>query len=138
MAVTANQIISARNPRSRTSAPVLTAIHIYEGTMVFAVAASGYATDDDAGGANHFLGIAAAECDNSAGASGAKSVELYTEDEFDLVGSGFTQALVGDKIYATDNYTITPTSTTATLIGRCTEFLSTTKLRVKLEVGLQA
>lgn len=138
MAVTANQATPMRNPRSRVSVPVAAGIRIYEGTMVFGIAASGYGTDAIAAGANHFLGIAAAEADNSAGAAGDISVDLYTEDEADLPGTGLTQALVGDKIYASDNYTVTATATSMTLIGRCTEFLSSTKIRVKLEVGAQA
>ena len=138
MAVTANQLIAARNPGGLISAPVAASTRLYQGTMSFAVAASGYADDDTATGANAFLGIVKDDTDNSSGSAGDKTAELYTDGIFELAGSGFTQALVGDKIYASDNFTVTATSTNNTMIGRCVEFVSATKLRVQILVGTQA
>jgi predicted RecA/RadA family phage recombinase len=114
------------------------AIHIYQGTMVFfertSGSSEGYGTDTDDGGANNFAGIAVDECDNSAGAAGAKSVEVFTEGTFELKGTGFSQAIVGDLAYAGDNYTVTATSGGMSKIGRFVEYVSTTKMGVKIDV----
>lgn len=138
MATSQNQLIKSRNARSRVAIPVKGSTHIYQGQLVFAVAASGLADSAIATGANALFGVAAEEKDNSSGSDGDLKVECFTEGEFELQGSGFTQALVGDKIYASDNFTVTGTSTNNTLIGRCTEYVSSTKIMVKLEPGTQA
>lgn len=135
MAVSANQLTKCRTPGRRRSFPVAATIHIYEGTIVF-LTAGGYATDVIASGANVYAGIAIREVDNSGGSNGDKLVEVQ-DGEFELAGSGLTVALSGDKIYASDNYTITATSTNNTLIGRGSEFVSSTRLFVQTEFGLQ-
>lgn len=138
MAATTDQLIVAQEPCSRRSFPVAASISIPQGTLVFATAGGGFATNAVATGGNHFLGVAIASADNSAGSNGDIQVECYTSGSFELPGSSLAQALVGDKIYAPDNYTVSGTSTDSTLIGRCDGFVSSTKIRVKLETGLQA
>lgn len=138
MAVTANQLLKVSEPGGRRSIPVAASTRIYSGTLVFAVAASGLGDDDTATGANAFFGVAAEEADNSSGSGGAIRCECFQRGVFYLKGSGFTQALVGDKIYASDNYTVTGTSTNNTLIGRCVDFVSATEIGVEIEVGTQA
>lgn len=135
MAVTANQTIS-RQDGDIGGGPALTAITFYTGTMAFIDAANGYVTNIINSGANKFAGIVRDYVDNSAGASGATSVNLYQEGSFVLVGSGFTQADVGKKVYATDNYVIGVSATSTTYIGTCTKYISATKLEVKIDVQL--
>jgi hypothetical protein len=130
MAVTANQLIK-RQEGMKQSVPVLTAIHIFQGTMVF-VTAAGFATDVDALGANKFVGIAIGEADNTGGASGDIEVEVWEQGEFELVGSGFVQDDVGSVIYASDNFTITLTADGNTVIGVATRFVSSTVLVVRI------
>lgn len=137
MSVAANQV-TKREEGCRQSYPIAASTHIYAGTLVFLTAAGGFADDDTATGANAFGGVAIDEGNNAAGANGDIEVECHTEGVFELQGSGFTQALVGDKIYASDNYTVTGTSTSNTLIGRCVRFVSATRILVKIEVGTQA
>lgn len=132
MAVTANQLITARNPGNLVGIPVAASTNIYEGTIVFYDASTGYATVDDNSGANAVAGIAKAQQDNSSGSAGDLTVEVYQEGEFELVGSSFTQANAGDVMHATDNYTIAASGGSA--IGRATEFISTTKLMIKLDI----
>ena len=134
-AVTANQLIKARNPGSLVAIPAA-AERLYAGTMAFYNATTGFATGDDNGGANHFAGIVKDDTDNSGGSAGDLSVECYQDGEFELVGSSFVQADAGDKAYAIDNFTIQKSATTATFVGRITEFVSATKLMVKLAVGI--
>ena len=138
MAVTANQLLRMRNAGCRVAGPVSASKRLYQATLCFADASAGTITDVTNSGANHFFGVVVEECDNSSGSAGDKKVEVYQEGEFELVGSSLTQAMVGDKIYASDNYTITTTSTNNTLIGRVTEYISATKLMVRIEPGVQA
>lgn len=66
-ATTENQLIDQSVP-GKNSHPALASTTIYQGTLVYTVLASGYATGDDAAGANYFAGVATEEVDNSAGA----------------------------------------------------------------------
>lgn len=139
MAVTANQIVKKQDGSIR-SYPVAASTKIYQGTLVF-LTASGYADDDTATGVNGFLGIAKEYVDNSSGSAGDLSVEVYTEGDFELVGGGtYTQANVGDIVYAEDNFTIGVAISSASVpIGKVTRFVSGTKLIVEIEtVGVNA
>lgn len=138
MAVTENQLIAAQGAGGLQKGLVVASMTLYQGTLAFSVAASGYITDAIAAGANHFMGIVKEKVDNSGGSSGDKAVELYTKGRFRMFGSSFTQALVGDKIYAIDNFTVDATSASQTLVGRCVEFISDTEIVVDIEVGVQA
>lgn len=138
MAVTANQIIKKQDGSIRAY-PVAASTKIYQGTLVFLTAA-GYADDDTATGVNGFLGIAKEYVDNSSGSAGDLSVEVYTEGDFELVGSGFAQADVGSIVYAEDNFTIGVSISSASVpIGKVVRYVSATKLIVEIEtVGVNA
>tara|TARA_B100001123_G_scaffold220114_1_gene248315 strand:- start:7109 stop:7531 length:423 start_codon:yes stop_codon:yes gene_type:complete len=137
-ATTSNQLIKAQNPGGLVGGPANASENLYQGTMAFFDASVGDITGDDNGGANAFAGIVKEQKDNSSGATGDLDVEVYTEGVFELVGSGFAQSDVGDAIYAIDNWTIQKSSTSASFIGTAVEFISATKLMVKLEVGSAA
>lgn len=138
MAVTANQLLQGQNMGGLIGLPVLAARRLYQATIVFinrtSGAGEGYATDLDNAGANTFGGIAREETNNTAGASGDLDVEVYTEGDVVLTGAGLAQSDVGEKAYATDNYTVTPTAAGAVEIGRFVEFISATRMRVKIDV----
>lgn len=130
MAVTANQLLThADNERIGGRAAASTTL--YQGTLAY-INATGYIDDDTASGVNLFAGIVVTNVDNSAGAAGDKPVTLYNRGVFTLVGSGFTQADVGKKVYASDNYTISLSASGNVLIGRCTEYVSATQLKVEI------
>jgi hypothetical protein len=134
-AVTANQLIKRQQGCIR-SYPVAASTTIYGATLVFLTAA-GYADDDTATGANAFAGVARAKADNSAGSAGDVNVEVDADGIFELVGSGFAQSDVGKPVYATDNFTITTGySASAIRIGRCEEYISSTKIRVSIETSV--
>ncbi len=137
MAVSANQLIQAQNPGNRRSIPVDASVHIYGGTIVFIERTSGsgegYATDVGDSGTNEFAGIAVAEANNSSGSAGDINVEVYTVGGFILVGTLFGQYIVGDLIYASDNYTVDDSSSSKTKIGSCSEYVSATKIRVDID-----
>ena len=133
MAVTANQVVK-RQDGCRQQYPVLASTRIYEGTLVF-VGTTGYADDDTASGANQFAGVAVKEADNSNGSSGDIQVECYAEGVFELTGTGFAQADLGQTVYATDNFTIsTQPGTTGVAIGECVSYTSSTSIGVRISV----
>ena len=131
-AVTEAQIVKRRHAQNEDSFPVLASTAIYQGTLVYVVAASGYATGDDAGGANAFVGVALETADNSSGSNGDINVRVIPVGQFLLTGSGFSQATVGDLVYGIDNFTLQTSATSATLIGRVKEYVSSTQVWVEL------
>lgn len=133
MAVTENKLIRKQDGVKR-SYKVNASTTIYEGSLVF-LTATGYADDDTATGVNGFVGIACSKVDNSSGAAGDKSVEVWAEGDFVLTGAGtFTIANEGDLVYADDNYAIVVAiGSTSVPIGRCVKFVSATELIVSIK-----
>ena len=133
MAVTANQPVK-RAQGDRQSFPVEESTRIYGGTLVF-VNAAGYADDDTASGVNGFAGVSVDESDNSSGADGEKTVEVWRRGVFELTGAGtFAQTDVGMPVYADDNYAIVLTAgANSVRIGTVVGFVSTTKLMVAIK-----
>ena len=133
MAVTANQVVLMQDAENIIQCKAA-AVNLYQNTLAFWDASTGYITNDDNAGANAFAGVVYQQCDNSGGSAGDKVVELYTEGVFRLTGSSFTQATAGDLIYATDNFTTTATSTNASRIGRAVNYVSATQVDVMIDV----
>jgi hypothetical protein len=133
MAVSANQVVLMQNAENIIQCKAA-AVNLYENTIAFWDASTGFITNDDNAGANAFAGIVYQQCDNSGGSAGDKVVELWTEGVFRLTGSSFTQATAGDLIYATDNFVITATSTNASRIGRAVNYVSATQMDVMIDV----
>lgn len=133
MAVSSNQLIK-RQDECRANYPVEESTHIYQGTLVF-LNAAGYADDDAAAGVNKFGGVAIEEADNSSGADGDVNVECFTEGVFELTGSGFSQASVGQKAFATDNFTVAigDGAVNGVYVGQVAEYVSSTKVRVRID-----
>lgn len=131
MAVTANQVIK-RSDECTRAFPIAASTRIYEGTLVY-INAAGYADDDTATGVNGFAGIAIAEVDNSSGSAGDKWVEVYTEGDFELAGSGFAQTDVGMPAYGDDNYAVVNAlGSTSVRIGKFVRYVSSTKMIVSI------
>lgn len=132
MAVTANQLIKKQDGDKR-SYPVEESTRIYQGTLVY-INAAGYACDVTATGVNAFAGIAVAEADNTSGADGAIEVEVHTEGDFELTGTGFAQTDVGMPIYGDDNYaTVVSLGSTSVRIGKVVRYVSSTKHIVSIK-----
>jgi len=133
MAVSANQVVTMSDNGALIQGKASN-VNLYQNTLAFWDASTGYVTNDDNAGANAFAGIVYQQCDNSGGSAGDKVVELWTEGVFRLTGSSFTQATAGDLIYATDNFVITATSTSASRIGRAVNYVSATQVDVMIDV----
>lgn len=131
-AVSANQLIK-RQKGCKQKKPIAASTVIYQGTLVFENT-GGYAVGIVAAGVNTFAGVADDHVSNSAGSNGDESVEVWQEGVFELAGTGFTQADVGNTAYAVDNYTVTTNPSAATRIGKIVEFVSTTRVRVAIDI----
>lgn len=121
--------LAADKPRAfqlgnNESYPVIAADIIYQGALVGENAA-GYARPLVA--ADPFLGVAIERCDNSAGAAGAKRVDVKTRGILGNVAvAGATAITANDRpiVYASDDDTLTLTSTSNTRIGRVSKWIS--------------
>jgi hypothetical protein len=133
MAVSANQVVTMSDNGALIQGKASN-VNLYQNTLAFWDASTGYVTNDDNAGANAFAGIVYQQCDNSGGSAGDKPVDLYSKGVFRLTGSSFTQATAGDLIYATDNFTTTATSTNASRIGRAVNYVSATQVDVMIDV----
>ncbi len=102
--------------------PVVASDIIYEGAAV-GENASGYARPLVAG--DVFLGFAQQTVDNSAGAAGAKNVQVRQRGHVQLpIGSLAITANDRVAVYASDDDTFTLTSTANSLIGWVSRFVS--------------
>ncbi len=127
MATTQNQLIN-RGDRDRGWLPVAAGAVIPSGTMYF-VTAAGFATSTATG--NQFAGICVRGVDNASGANGDVNVEGFREGQFVLPGAGFSQSDVGSKANASDNFTVTVGA--GIYVGKITEFLSATEVKVDID-----
>lgn len=118
MAVTVPQLGTRPSHPVTVRRKVAASINIIDGTLVFILPA-GHATDVTNSGANVFGGLAQNGADNSAGAAGDLNVETIVRGLVGLkhASHSLTIADVESNIYASDNYTITTTSTNNSLIG---------------------
>ena len=131
MAVTANQLI-VKSECDRRGFPVAASTYLYQGTLGF-LNSSGYIDDDTATGVNTFAGIVISAVDNSSGSNGDLNAEVWREGSYLLTGSGFSQATVGQRIYASDNYTISATNSASSVyIGVCDKYVSSTQVYVDI------
>jgi len=133
MSVTANQ---QRKPQGckNGNEKVAASTYLYLGTLAF-YNVSGYLDDDTGLGNNTFAGITSEEVDNSGGANGDERCEFEREGVFYLKGTGFSQASVGQPVFALDNFTVTtdPTAAGAVSIGMCCQFVSSTEIGVDID-----
>jgi len=132
MAATTNQTIQ-KSCGDRQAYPVKASTNIPEGTLVF-IDSAGFAVAGTASGANKFAGVAIKQADNSSGTDGAITVEVDRDSDaiYYLNGASFSQASVGVTCYASDNFTVTATSTSNVNIGTIVEFVSATRVGVAI------
>ena len=114
--------------------PVVASDVIYAGALVKANAA-GYAEPCAAEAGAVFVGIATETIDNSAGAAGDLSVEILRGVDVTFTGqTGFEQADIGSKVYASDDQTISVTqASNEQEVGTVVEYISATSVRVQLK-----
>lgn len=113
--------------------PCVTADIIYAGALV-GDNASGYARPLVAG--DEFWGVCKDKCDNSGGANGAKNVEVKARCfiEVDVTGASAVTD-VNSTVYASDDDTLTLSSTSNSTVGKIIRWISGTTCVVKLEAA---
>lgn len=123
-----------KDERCQVNAFVLNSHPIKAATTIYQSAAVG----DDAAGrarglvaADPFLGIAHQNGqDNSAGAAGAKRIEVAAVGEMTADVTGVTSdGDVGDRVYASADNVFTKSSTGNSQVGRITQWLGGTKCK---------
>ena len=120
---------------------VTAATLVPKGVIVMTDPATGYAKNGADTATYLFRGVSYEACDNSAGASGDKSVrcEKTGEFTFNFGAANATQALEGTKVYCTDNQTVDVVATTTNdiLVGVVQEVLSSSLVRVRIDGAAQ-
>jgi hypothetical protein len=130
MALTASRELDRYVDQQLRSFKVAGSTTIYKGSLV-SIQADGYVAPLTAG--ELFAGIAYEEADNSAGSDGDEAVRVYTQSDFDHALSGAAIANVGDAVYASDDGTLTFTSTSNTYVGVCIDVPSSGNVIVRLD-----
>ena len=133
MALTANRELDRYVDQELRSVPVKGGTHIYKGALVGLT--SGYARGLAAGDA--FAGVAYEEMDNTSGADGAVSVRVYTLGDFEHALASASRANNGAAVYASDDATLTLTSSGNSLVGRQVDVPASGKIVVRLRPWMQ-
>jgi hypothetical protein len=107
--------------------PVAAGAKIYAGSMV-CLNNSGYAVPA-ANAANYrFIGVAVRQVDNSSGANGDQTVEVFREGVFEFQATSIAQANVGADMYVVDDQTFDETDPgNGVKCGKLVKYISATK-----------
>lgn len=129
-ALAANKEVSQKDGNIQDS-PMAVDI-IYRGSLVMYNTAGYLAPAATAAGAI-FAGVSLEMVDNSGGSAGDLACKHQLEGSFLLEGAGLAQSDVGEIVYASDDQTVTKTSTNNPQVGKITKFVSATQVWVKLD-----
>ena len=136
MATTTDAKIT-RSDSCKGSIPVAATKVLPQGSLAFRDS-NGYGTDVVATGSNPLVGVVEERADNTSGANGDVNAELFQEGKFVLpfTGASLTQADVYKRAYATDNNTLTLTSSNASPVGTITRVDGAEVAQVQIEIEL--
>lgn len=109
---------------------------IYNGSLVV-LNGSGNAEPATDASSKTFIGVAAEQVDNSAGAAQALDVDVWVDGAYLMTGSGFAATDVGKPVYASDDNTITLRATYVVRVGTIVEYVSATQVWVRIEPQLR-
>ena len=113
-ALTANREVDHYLDQELRTFKIAAAKNIFKGSFV-GLDSSGFAQPLVAG--NKFLGVAYSQGDNSSGSDGDVLVKVFTLGDFELALSGAVQADIGKAAFASDDGTLTKTSTSNSYVG---------------------
>lgn len=107
---------------------------VFAGGMV-CLGADGYALPAADIAGLKFAGVARGYVDNSGGADGALSVEVWRKGSFELACSGMTVANAGDAVYVLDDQTVglAGAATNDVACGRASEVVSGSRVYVDID-----
>lgn len=153
MAVTANQVVTIKEPYNLTPFPVASGETIYKGTLVSIVGGYLYNLDTAAAQTGTIIGVVADDGSDADGPqattangsisgaleetsaiAGDKTVRnVWLNGQVKVTGAGLAQTSVGKVAYATDNFTINITGGNGAIkLGTVAIYLSSTSAYVDL------
>jgi hypothetical protein len=100
-------------------------ITIVKGELVGILDASGLAVKGVSGATVTWIVGVAAETKTS-GTGGADWIQVEYDREYLFAASSITQAMLGDPMLIVDNNTVDETSANSAVVGKLTEYVSTT------------
>jgi len=118
--------------------PVYQSTTIYAGALV-CVNASGYAVNASDTSGLIFMGVAREYVDNSAGASGDKTITVRRRGLFKMtLGHNISVANIGDNVFIVDNQTVDTSAyvTNAIFCGNIAGYISATQAWVDIEPAI--
>ncbi len=115
--------------------PIKAATKIYKGALVAILGSTGLLEPCGDTANQYFAGVAYEDGDNSAGAAGAVSARVTKMGSFVYNCTGAAQTWVGRNAMALDDNTVALTSTNSVQVGVITEFISSTRVRVRINVS---
>ncbi len=133
MALTANREVDRYVDDELRSIPVNASTHVYKGALVGLT--NGYARGLVA--TDKFAGIAYEEVDNSSGAAGDAMVRVYTSGDFEHALASASRANNGVAVYASDDGTLTLSSSGTSLVGNQVDAISSAKIILRLRPWMQ-
>lgn len=106
---------------------------IVKGSLVQADASTGFAKSAVTGvAADTVVGVALETVTSPAGTETTK-IQVGFDADWLFASATIAQSAVGDTMYVLDNNTVTPTSTTAAIVGKLTELVTTTSGWVRVQ-----
>lgn len=106
-------------------------VHIYRGDLLMVLKGTGYAVKAANTALGQFIGVAAAECDNSGGSAGDKSVMVH-RGIFKLPKTSAAVTDIGVMATAVDSDTVATGGTKNVAVGRIVGYVSTTHVWVDM------
>jgi hypothetical protein len=133
MALSANRDVNFYTSQELIEIPLDDDVNIYKGALVGLNSSTGYARPLTAG--DDFLGVAYAQADNTGTGHAAAAINVKLHQNVDVVHSlaGVAVTDTGSQVYASDDGTLTLTSTNNTRVGRIVGVESSGVARVRLQ-----
>ena len=138
MALSADRELDIRGLGTRNQIGAAVDI-FYVGAIIVVDLDTGAATGGEAATdatTKKFMGVNMTHVDNSAGSVGDLELDLLTEGEINFPCTGAAEVWEGQLVYAVDDESVelTATSSAKVGVGRVTQFISSTEVRVTLNL----
>jgi len=133
MALSANRELQFYASQELIEVPVDDNVDIYKGAFVGVNASTGYARPLTAG--DDFLGVAYKQADNTVAGHTAGGIKVRLHQSIDIVHtlSGVANTDIGSVVYASDDGTLTLTSSGNSRIGRIVAIEGANLVRVRCQ-----
>lgn len=130
MALTANREVDHFVDQEIRRYPVAASGRVFKGGLV-GLNSGKYARALNDG--DKCVGLAYDAADNSGGTNGERCIRVYTQGDFLLPLSGAARTDIGKAVYASDDATLTFTSTSNSLVGVCVDVPTSGQIILRLD-----